>query len=203
VTEPTPGLRQTLTWKGGFWLALVIPMSGLTLVGYEIGALGAWGALAVWLGTSVIALLQNFIYSELAGIFPEASGGIAVYASRIWGRYFAPLGGILGWGYWAGWSLTLAVVSLVIGDLVQAQWFPADTGTLTVLGNHVGLPTWIAAGVVIVVYLINVSGLRLVIATNVVIAAALAILRCTGWPPTGSPPASCTSSTRRASRSAA
>jgi hypothetical protein len=32
VTEPTPGLRQTLTWKGGFWLALVIPMSGLTLV---------------------------------------------------------------------------------------------------------------------------------------------------------------------------
>jgi hypothetical protein len=63
VTEPNPGLRQTLTWKGGFWLALVIPMSGLTLVGYEIGALGAWGALAVWLGTSVIALLQNFIYS--------------------------------------------------------------------------------------------------------------------------------------------
>ena len=176
MTEPTPGLRQTLTWKGGFWLALVIPMSGLTLVGYEIGALGAWGALAVWLGTSVIALLQNFIYSELAGIFPDASGGIAVYASRIWGRYFAPLGGILGWGYWAGWSLTLAVVSLVIGDLVQAQWFPADTGTLTVLGNHVGLPTWIAAGVVLLVYLINVSGLRLVIATNVVIAAALAIL---------------------------
>ena len=133
MTEPTPGLRQTLTWKGGFWLALVIPMSGLTLVGYEIGALGAWGALAVWLGTSVIALLQNFIYSELAGIYPEASGGIAVYASRIWGRYFAPLGGILGWGYWAGSSLTLAVVSLVIGDLVQAQWFPADTGTISLL----------------------------------------------------------------------
>jgi amino acid transporter len=90
-------------------------MSGLTLVGYEIGALGAWGALAVWLGTSVIALLQNFIYSELAGIYPEASGGIAVYASRIWGRYFAPLGGILGWGYWAGWSLTLAPAARCTG----------------------------------------------------------------------------------------
>lgn len=170
------GFSRTLTWKGGFWLALVIPMSGLTLVGYEIGALGAWGALAVWLGTSVIALLQNFIYAELAGMHPDASGGIAVYASRIWSRYFAPLGGILGWGYWAGWSLTLAVVSLVIGDLVQAQWFPADTGTITVLGNHVGLPTWIAAAVVIVVYLINVSGLKLVIGTNAVIAAALTIL---------------------------
>jgi len=176
VTGSSSGFSQTLTWKGGFWLALVIPMSGLTLVGYEIGALGAWGALAVWLGTSIIALLQNFIYAELAGMHPHASGGIAVFASRIWARYFAPLGGILGWGYWAGWSLTLAVVSLVIGDLVQAQWFPADIGTITILGNHVGLPTWIAAAVVVFVYLINVSGLKLVIGTNVVIAAALAIL---------------------------
>lgn len=176
MTGSSSGFSQTLTWKGGFWLALVIPMSGLTLVGYEIGALGAWGALAVWLGTSIIALLQNFIYAELAGMHPHASGGIAVFASRIWARYFAPLGGILGWGYWAGWSLTLAVVSLVIGDLVQAQWFPADIGTITILGNHVGLPTWIAAAVVVFVYLINVSGLKLVIGTNVVIAAALAIL---------------------------
>jgi amino acid transporter len=176
VTGPSPAFSRTLSWKGGFWLALVIPMSGLTLVGYEIGALGAWGALAVWLGTSVIALLQNFIYAELAGMQPDASGGIAVYASRVWSKYCAPLGGIFGWGYWAGWSLTLAVVSLVIGDLVQAEWFPGDTGTITVLGNHVGLPTWIAAVVVVLVYLINVSGLKLVIGTNVVIAAALALL---------------------------
>lgn len=175
-TSTQHAFARTLTWKGGFWLALVIPMSGLTLVGYEIGALGAWGALAVWLGTSVIALLQNFIYAELAGMHPDASGGIAVYASRVWSKYCSPLGGIFGWGYWAGWSLTLAVVSLVIGDLVQAEWFPRATGGFTLLGNHVGLPTWIAAAVVVLVYLINVSGLKLVIGTNVVIAAALAIL---------------------------
>ena len=83
MTEPTPGFRQTLTWKGGFWLALVIPMSGLTLVGYEIGALGAWGALAVWLGTSVIALLQNFIYSELAVAIDVADATPAAVAARI------------------------------------------------------------------------------------------------------------------------
>jgi hypothetical protein len=111
TVQPKPhGFTPTLTWRGGFWLALVIPMSGLTLIGYEVGAVGAWGALAIWLGTSVIALLQNFIYAELAGMHPGASGGIAIYASRIWSRYFAPLGGILGWSYWAGWSLTLAVV---------------------------------------------------------------------------------------------
>lgn len=175
VDEHT-GFPRILTWRGGFVLALVIPMSGLTLVGYEIGAIGAWGALAVWVGTSVIALLQNFIYTELAGMFPHKSGGIALYASEIWSEHCAPLGGVFGWGYWAGWSLTLAVVSLVIGDLVQAQWFPHVTGTITILGNHVGLPTYIAAGVVVGVYLINIAGLKPVVNTNVVIGAALVIL---------------------------
>ncbi len=159
-------------------------MSGLTLVGYEIGAIGAYGALAVWVGTSVIALLQNFIYAELAGMFPHKSGGIALYASEIWSERLAPLGGIFGWGYWAGWSLTLAVVSLVIGDLVQAQWFPHVTATISILGNHVGLPTYIAAGVVIGVYLINIAGLKPVVNTNLVIAAALVVLAgvCIGGP---------------------
>jgi amino acid transporter len=173
--EPTE-LRRSLTWRGGFWLALVIPMSGLTLVGFEIGAIGAYGALAVWAGTSVIALLQNYIYAELAGMYPEKSGGISLYASEIWARYFSPLGGILGWGYWAGWSLTLAVVSLVIGDLVEAQWFPTTTGTIDVLGNHVGLATWIAAAIIVGVYLLNISGLRPVVNTNILIGAALAVL---------------------------
>jgi amino acid transporter len=170
------GLRRALTWRGGFALALVIPMSGLTLAGYEIGAIGAYGALAVWLAVSVVALAQNYIYAELAGIYPEKSGGIALYASQIWSKYCPPLGGILGWGYWAGWSLTLAVVSLVIGDLVQAEWFPHDTATITILGNHVGLPTYIAAAVVIGVYLLNISGLKPVVNTNVVIGAALVVL---------------------------
>jgi amino acid transporter len=170
------GFRRTLTWRGGFVLALVIPMSGLTLIGYEVGALGAYGALAVWVGVSVIALAQNYIYAELAGIFPHKSGGIALYASEIWAKYFSPVGGVLGWGYWAGWSLTLAVVSLVIGDLVQAEWFPHDTATVSILGNHVGLPTYIAAAVVIGVYLINISGLRPVVNTNVIIGAALLLL---------------------------
>lgn len=175
-TRGQHGFERTLSWRGGFVLALVIPMSGLTLVGYEIGAIGALGALAVWVGTSVIALAQNFIYMELAAMFPHKSGGIALYASEIWSERCAPLGGVFGWGYWAGWSLTLAVVSLVIGDLVQAEWFPHATGTITVLGNHVGLATYIAAAVVVAVYLLNVSGLKPVVNTNLVIAAALVIL---------------------------
>ena len=177
-TSATNGhhLGRSLTWRGGVALALVIPMSGLTLVGYEVGAIGAYGALVVWLGVAVIAFVQNFIFSELAGMFPGKTGGISLYASEIWSSYFAPLGAILGWGYWAGWSLTLAVVSLVIGDLVQAQWFPHDTSTVTVLGNPIGLPTYIAAAIVVVIFLVNIAGLKPVVNTNIIIGAALAIL---------------------------
>jgi amino acid transporter len=170
------GFRRTITWRHGFILALVIPMSGFTLAGYEVGAIGALGALAVWVGCSLIALLQNYVFAELAGMFPGKTGGISLYASAIWSRYCAPLGSVFGWGYWAGWSLTLAVVSLVIGDLVQAEWFPHATGTIVILGNHVGLPTYIAAGVVVAVYLINISGLKPVVNTNIVIGASLVVL---------------------------
>jgi amino acid transporter len=168
--------KRTLTARGGVILALVIPMSGFTLIGYEVGALGAWGALAVWGGTSIIALLQNFIYAEMAEMFPNASGGIAMYASKAWQRYVKPLGSILGIGYWAGWSLTLAVVSLVIGDLVQAEWFSSSTWAFVILGNHVGLPTFIAAATVILVYVMNILGLRVVINSNLAIGITLAIL---------------------------
>jgi amino acid transporter len=175
TVEAPATFARTLTWRGGFWLAFAAPVGGLTLVGYEIGALGAYGALAVWLGTSVIALLQNYIYAELAGMYPRKSGGIGLYASDIWSKYFAPIGGVFGWGYWAGWSLTLAVGSLVVGDLVQAQYFPHTTGTISLLGNDVGLATFIAAGLIIVLYLVGISGIRFVVNTNMVLGASLII----------------------------
>lgn len=113
--RPRPAAPSSSARSAGFVLALVIPMSGLILVGYEIGAIGAYGALAVWAGSSVVALPQNFIYAELAAMFPSKAGGIGLYASEIWSQRSAPLGGGFGWGDWAGSSLTLAVVSLVIG----------------------------------------------------------------------------------------
>jgi Amino acid permease len=115
---PSTAFVRRLTWRGGFWLAFVVPVGGLLTVGYEIGALRA---LAVWLGVSVIALLQNHIFAELAGMFPTKPGGISLYVSEIWGRYFAPIRGVLGVGYWAGWSLSLAVGALVAGNLAQSR----------------------------------------------------------------------------------
>jgi amino acid transporter len=166
---------RSLTWRDGFWLAFAAPMAGLTIVGYEIGALGAYGAVAVWVGISVIALLQNHVFAELAGMYPTKSG-IGLYSSDIWSRYFAPAGGVLAFVYWAGWSLTLSFGGLVIGDLIQGQWFPDATGTVSLFGNEIGLSTCIAAVVITVIYLVGISGIRLVVSTNVVLGIALIVV---------------------------
>jgi amino acid transporter len=177
LAEPSATtFERTLSWRGGFWLAFVVPASALLFVGYEIGALGAYGALAVWFGVSVIALLQNHIFAELAGIFPAKPGGIALYASEIWGRYFAPIGGILGVGYWAAWSLSLATVGLVVGSLVQSEWFPHASGTVTFLGNHIRLATLVGGTVLVLVYLVNIAGIKFVIDTNLVLGSCVLIL---------------------------
>jgi amino acid transporter len=168
--------ERTLSWRGGFWLAFVVPVSGLLFVGYEIGALGAYGALVVFLGVSVIALLQNHIFAELAGMFPAKPGGISLYASEIWGRYFAPIGGIIGVGYWAAWSLSLATVGLLVGNLVQSEWFPHATGTVTFLGNHIGFATLVGGAVLVLVYVINIAGIKFVVDTNLVLGSSVLIL---------------------------
>jgi amino acid transporter len=174
--EAPATFQPTLNWKSGFWLAVVVPIGGLLTVGYEIGALGAYGALAVWVATSIIAVLQNYIFADLAGTYAGKPGGIALYASDIWSRTCAPLGGILGWGYWAGWSLVLAVGALIVGDLVQGEWFPGATWSFAILGAHVGLPTFVGAAVLVGVYLLNISGLKLVVDTNIVLGSAVLLL---------------------------
>lgn len=157
-------------------LALVIPVSTFTLIGLEIGPIGAWGALAVWLLTSVVALLQNFIYADLALLMPDRAGGIGAYAHEAWRRYASPLGAIALFGYWAGWSFTLGVVGLQMGQLIQAQWFPSYTGTISLGTSHVGLPHLIAAVAIIGIFLLNVGGMKPVVRTNKLFGIVLGLL---------------------------
>ena len=167
---------KSLSWTDGFMLALVIPVSTFTLIGLEIGPIGAWGALAVWLLTSVVALFQNFIYAELAMLMPDKVGGIAAYAHEAWRRYASPLGAIALFGYWAGWSLTMAVVGLQAGQLIQAQWFPSMTGTITLGGSQVGLPHLIGGAAIILVFLLNIGGMKPVVRTNTFFGIVLGLL---------------------------
>lgn len=118
-----PPAGGALRWTDGFVLALTMPAALIATLGYSVGALGAWSAAALWGLSMLIAAAANWLYAELAGMFPGISGGISLYAAEGW-RSRAPLLGPVGaFGYWFAWSSSLAVYAEIIGALVHDRWW--------------------------------------------------------------------------------
>lgn len=172
----TRTLVRRLGWFDGFMLSLTVPAGVMASLGYSITSLGTWGAAALWGACALIGIVQNYIFAELSAMFPNKPGGIALYAHEAWKRYCEPLGAVAAWGYWMGWSLGLAVFGLLIGSLVQSQWFPHATWTVWDGAVHVGLPQLIAAGTIIAVWLLNVFGIKPAVKTNYVLGGLLIVV---------------------------
>ena len=185
------GLSKTLTWRDGFAIALVIPNGLLLTVGYAIGAIGGWTAIAIWVVGALVGFLQNQLFAEMAAMLPDLSGGVSRYAAEAWKRYFAPLGAVASFGYWIGWSFSIAVNAAAIGALVQSQWFSHASGGISLLGRHVGLPEAIAILAIAGGWAANYFGARLSAKANkimalVVLAGLLVIMtvplfKAGGW----------------------
>ena len=81
-------------------------------------------------------------------MFPEKSGGLALYAHEAWRKYTTLVGPIATFGYWIGWSVVLSFHGLFIGSLIQGTWFPGEPGGsylaadgyFSTGGAEVGLP---------------------------------------------------------------
>jgi amino acid transporter len=154
-------LLKALRWYDGFVVALANPGFLIGSLGFSIGALGGWGAMTLWGVSMFLGVLQNWIYSESASMFPEKPGGISLYAHEGWRRYFSLVGPVATFGYWFAWSSVLALFGVVVGGLVKTQWFPGSNFEFsTGLADHLGLPHIIAAGVIVTVWLFNIFGIR-------------------------------------------
>lgn len=176
-SEPDNQMHKTLRWHDGFMLALPIATGIFISVGYTIGAIGAIPAAVICVILSVVALLQNKLFSEMAAMFPDKAGGVATFATEAWRRYFTPLGPIAAFGYWCGWSLVLSLVGLTIGSLVQAQWFPDATWTMfTFAGVNFGFPHLISAITIVLCTVLNVAGIKVAVRFNQVIGAAFILV---------------------------
>jgi amino acid transporter len=172
-------LLKALRWYDGFVIALANPGFLIGSLGYSIGALGGWAAMFLWTTSMVIGVFSNFIYSETAAMFPDKPGGIALYAHEGWRRYFSLVGPVATFGYWFAWSSVLALFGIVIGSLIQAEWFPGETWTFDTGPVDAGLPHVIAAAVIIAVWIVNIFGIRpavwLAYATGAMLMIPLAV----------------------------
>lgn len=189
ISVPTPGnvsvegtdsvaqrkLRRNLTWVGGFLISLSLPAAVLASVGPAIASIGTWATIALWGGSAVIGMTQNALYAEMATMFPEKPG-IALYAHEAWKKYLQVIGPICSFGYWMGWSLTLAIFAGLLGSFVQAEWFPSQTWTVWDGAVHIGLAQVFGAVAIIGVWALNVFGVRPAVRTNLIVGVLLGIV---------------------------
>ena len=133
-SHQTTGLQRTLTWKDAFWSSSGVP----ALVLFNIGALAATvgqPAWIVWIASILMGFVQCFVYAEIAGLFPNKSGGAAIYGAVAWVRYSKLMAPISVWCNWIAWTPVLALGTALASGYILTTLFPADaainTWTLT------------------------------------------------------------------------
>jgi amino acid transporter len=155
-------LLKTLHWYDGFVIGLCQPAFLLGSLGFTLATIGVWGSVLLWGISATVGLLQNWIYSETAAMFPDKPGGISLYAHEGWRSRFNLFGPIGAFGYWIGWSVVLSIFGKLIGDLVVSKWFPGQASDVyfTIGKNHVGLADTIAIAIIAAVWIFNVVGVK-------------------------------------------
>jgi amino acid transporter len=153
-------LLKAMTWWDGFVIALANPGFLIAALGASIGVLGTTGAFVLWTISVLIGALQNNVYAEMATMFPHKAGGISLYAHEAWRKYFTPIGPLATFGYWFAWSSVLAVNGLVVGTLIQAEFFESSTWAESGAGFDLNLAIVLGMVAIGIVWAFNVLGVR-------------------------------------------
>lgn len=131
----TNELQRTMKTRHLFMISLGgVIGSGLFLgSGYTISQAGPAGAILSYIVGGFIMFLTMLCLGELSVAMP-VSGSFQTYTTKFIGP---GTGFALGWLYWLGWSVTVALELLSAGQLMQ-RWFP-------------GSPVWIWCAIFAVV----------------------------------------------------
>jgi amino acid transporter len=119
------GLQRGISWTGAFWIASGVP----ALVLFSIGSIAATVGMTSWLVWAIsicFGFIQAFSYAEIAGLFPNKSGGASVYGAIAWVRYSKLFAPVSVWCNWIAWSPVLAIGSGLAAGYVLSILFGAD-----------------------------------------------------------------------------
>src|SRR6202789_4455641 len=120
------GLERGIDWTGAFWVASGVP----PLVLFSIGAVAATvGKLSwvIWTASIALGFIQSFTYAEIAGLFPNKSGGASVYGAIAWVRYSKIIAPISVWCNWFAWSPVQATGSALAAGYILSGLFAPDS----------------------------------------------------------------------------
>jgi amino acid transporter len=143
VTE-SGTLQRAIDWKGAFWVASGVPALVLFSIGGISGMVGNL-AFLVWTASIFMGFVQSFTYAEIAGLFPNKSGGASVYGAAAWVRYSKFIAPLSVWCNWLAWTPVLSLgcsiaAAYILNALVPipsatspevAQWIAAHGASIT------------------------------------------------------------------------
>jgi amino acid transporter len=126
ASDSTTALHRSITWVDAFWVASGSP----ALILFTIGALAATvgnPAWAVWILSILFGFIQCFTYAEIAGLYPDKSGGASIYGAMAWVGYGKLLAPISVWCNWIAWSPVLALGTGLAAGYILSILFAPDS----------------------------------------------------------------------------
>ncbi|KUR80859.1 APC family permease [Novosphingobium sp. FSW06-99] len=126
----SPGLQRGISWTGAFWIASGVPALVLFTVGTIAASVGTASWL-VWTLSILFGFIQAFSYAEIAGLFPDKSGGASVYGAVAWARYSKLFAPVSVWCNWLAWSPVLAIGSGLAAGFSLSILFGANAAINT------------------------------------------------------------------------
>lgn len=122
--EPAGELHRAINWRGAFWVASGVPALVLFSIG---GVAGTAGTLAsvIWVVSMAMGFVQSFIYAEIAGLFPNKSGGASIYGAAAWVKYSKLIAPLSVWCNWLAWTPVLSLGCSIAASYVLNAFVPA------------------------------------------------------------------------------
>src|ERR1700742_2532873 len=130
VSDRPGELHRAIDWRGAFWVASGVPALVLFSIGGIAGTAGKL-AFVVWTISMIMGFLQSFTYAEIAGLFPNKSGGASVYGATAWLRYSKLIAPLSVWCNWFAWSPVLSLGCSIAAAYILNALFPIPVFTPT------------------------------------------------------------------------
>jgi amino acid transporter len=138
--KATGQLHRGIDWKGAFWIASGVP----ALVLFSIGGIAAnAGKLSflVWALSIAMGFIQSFTYAEIAGLFPNKSGGASVYGATAWLPYSKFVAPLSVWCNWLAWTPVLSLGCSIAAAYILNAIAPLPT----ISSASPEVTTWLSA----------------------------------------------------------
>jgi len=138
VAPEKSGMHRAITWRGAFWVASGAPAFVLFSIGGVAATIGEL-AIVVWVISMTMGFIQSFTYAEIAGLYPNKSGGASVYGASAWLRYGKLIAPLSVWCNWVAWTSVLSLGSSLAAAYILNMFFPVPAA------DSAEVQAWIAA----------------------------------------------------------